>query len=191
MTQHNMRQAGNNLTLVGVFSTRQHVENALIGLSSAGFKPDVISVLEKELAPTQEAGREFEGENIRQASSPTFLRLVLVGAIYGGLIAGGVTFIGGLWSIRAFELMEATLAGAIIGASIGAVVVGFNKLGLLQSQPEGSGENQINSAYARVSFNVPDEKTLEEVKGILVRNGAYGTRFYKRPAPLPVVRGRF
>lgn len=192
MTQYKNYHATNNLTLVGVFGNSQQIENALIELSKAGFKPDVITVLEKAITPAQEYGsKKFEGEKTRQANFSGIVSTVMAGAIFGGLIAGGITLIIGFLSIQVFELLEASLAGAFIGAAVGAVAVGFNKLGLIQNQAEETGADQSNSAYARLSINVGDEKTLEEVRAILQRNGAYGTRFYKALVPLPVLRARF
>ena len=191
MTQYNNYQTINNLTLVGVFAKREQIENALIGLSAAGYKPDVITVLEKEITPEQKSRVNFEVEKTHQANFPAFLRTVMVGAITGGLLAGSITLVTKFWSLQLFELMEAGLAGAIIGASVGTLAVGFNKLGLLLNQLEEEVKGgQSKSPCARISINVADEKTLEEVRAILVRNGAYGTRFYKAAVPLPVLRAR-
>jgi hypothetical protein len=182
-------QAINNLTIVGVFDSQQLIEDALVGLNRAGFKPDVITILEKERTTTvQEPEFKFED---KRAAFPGFIPAAMVGGISGALIAGGVTLITGFWSLRTFALIEAGLAGAIIGLSLGALAVGFNKLGFLQNSPEETGADQSNNAYARLSISVPDEKTLDEVRAILERNGAYGTRFYKRPIPQSILRARY
>src|SRR5690349_5634722 len=98
MIQSNNWPMGSKLTLVGVFGNRQHIESALLGLSNAGYKPDVITVLQKEGTPEQESGRKINSEKSIQAYLPGFMRTVIVGTIIGGLIAGGITLLTGLWS---------------------------------------------------------------------------------------------
>lgn len=193
MTQSYNFQTSKNLTLVGVFGNRQQMESALVGLGEAGYKPDVITVIKKEITPGEMPEVSVEDEQGHRANFPGFLRTVIVGAISGGLLAGGVALITKFWSLHSLGVWEAGLAGIMIGSAVGVLTVWFNKLGLVSDRPDGEeARDRLNkSPWARVSINVPDERTFEEVRAILMKNGAYGTRFYKAAVPLPVLRARF
>ena len=58
MMQYHKWPTATNFALVGVFSNRQEMEDALMGLSRAGYMPDVVTVIEKELTPVREGPTE-------------------------------------------------------------------------------------------------------------------------------------
>lgn len=176
----------NNLTLVGVFDNQQQTENAVQSLRNAGYKPDVIT----ESTSDQQLKYEVEAEKAGHSVVVSAMRGGMVGAIFG-FLTSAITFMLGLWTAIGWDFVGAGLGGVILGYAVGVIAASFYRLNSGENKADMTKETKNQGQYARILLNVSNEKSLEEGKAILARNGAYGTRYYKVPGQLKHFKSEF
>lgn len=144
-----------NKRAVGVFSTRQEIENALRELRDNGFDMNHVSVIAKDaedlnqryrigeaprveqpIAATQETSREVKHDPTRaEEGTKTGLGAGgVVGGLTGLLVGLGTLAIPGVGPIMlagaAATALATTLAGGAIGAAVGGLIGGLVGLGI-------------------------------------------------------------
>ena len=153
-------------TVVGIFESQEHAENAAREVKDQGLRADDISIIAKEdEGNNQQMFNRGEGAENDNISDGTVTGGVL-GGVAGLLLGMGTMVIPGLGVIAA----AGPIAGLLSGAVTGGIVGGLVDLGI----PEEAGkryEAEIKQGKILWSMQADDENA-EQVADILSNAGA-------------------
>lgn len=153
--------------VVGVFHDRSQASNAIEALKDVGFPVEDVSILmpgaERVRAADDDTNADFG------AAGPAVAGGVLGGAA-GWLVGIGSFMIPGVGPFIGAGALIASLAGAALGASIGALASGLTKLGV----PEDEARWYEQEAHSgRTLVTVRAGTRYAEARDLLRRHGAY------------------
>src|SRR5277367_2604417 len=141
-------------SVLGIYSTRPGVENAVLGFKEAGFSNSDISVLlpenlgSKELA-TDKSTKAPEGAATGASAG------ALVGGALGWLAGIGALAIPGIGPFIAAGPIMAALAGASVGAATGGVTGALIGMGIPEYEAKRY-EGKINQGNILMSIHTED-----------------------------------
>ncbi|HEX2914784.1 MAG TPA: general stress protein [Chloroflexia bacterium] len=180
-TNDNTGNASQGYTLVGVFDDSRQAENAINTLRQAGFGPNEISVVTRELADQRQLDTAA-GNQAPEGALAGSLGGGTLGAVLGWLLAGGTALIPGIGPVAAAGIFAATVGGALIGGTVGGVSGALIGQGVPESEAEDY-EAHVKAGRTLVAVNVADTTRLNAAKAIFENAHAYGTRFYDQRHP--------
>jgi hypothetical protein len=157
-------------SIVGLFSSREAAEAAIVDLIGAGFDASRIGILLQDKGQTREVVEEYGTRSGETAAAGG-----IVGGTAGALLAAtGALVIPGLGPFIAGGVV-ATILGAggvvatILGAGGGALIGALIGLGIPEEE---AGYYQERVGQGRALVTVEPQGRDEEARGILQRNGA-------------------
>jgi uncharacterized membrane protein len=172
---------------VGVFSTRQEAEEALIDLKNSGFSMDTVSVIARDADRQDElAGASMSDRVMNEADEGAATGAVTGTALGGfaGLLVGlGALAIPGAGPLIAAGTIGTTLAttaaGAGIGAASGGLVGALAGLGIADERAKVYGDRVSQGGYLIIVDGTTEEIRLAE--SILHNRGIQEWGVYDSP----------
>jgi len=125
-----------NESLLGIYSSRSSVENAISVLRDSGFSNSDVSVLLPENLGSRELATEKETKAPEGATAGAGSGAVIGGAL-GWLVGIGALAIPGLGPFIAAGPIMAALAGAGVGGAVGGVAGALVGLGIPEYEAKG------------------------------------------------------
>jgi uncharacterized membrane protein len=163
-------------TLLGIFSSRVHAENAISELTREGFDTRDISLVMK----TEDQPVSHNGTNMAEGAASGVVTGGVLGGLAGLLIGlGAITLpgIGGLLvagpiaaALGLVGAAAATVSGALTGAVAGGIVGALVGLGLPEEEAKAyASKVRDGGILIAVPAQIEDE---QKVRNIFVKNGA-------------------
>jgi uncharacterized membrane protein len=153
--------------VVGVFHDRSEASKAIQALKDVGFATEDVSILMPDPKPVQ-AGDDTSNTDFGSAG-PAVAGGVLGGAA-GWLVGIGSFMIPGVGPFIGAGALLASLAGAAIGASIGALASGLTQMGIPEEEARWY-EQQAHGG--RTLVTVRAGQRVADARALLRRYGAY------------------
>jgi hypothetical protein len=167
MEEKNMSK---NESVLGIYSSRTGVENAISVLKDSGFSHTAVSVLlpenlgSKELA-TEKGTKAPEGATAGAGSGAA------IGGMLGWLVGIGALAIPGLGPFIAAGPIMAALAGAGVGGAVGGVTGTLVGLGIPEYEAKRY-EGRLQRGGILVSVHCDTSDEIKHAKEIMERTGA-------------------
>jgi hypothetical protein len=147
-------------SIVGLFSSREAAEAAIVDLIGAGFDSSRIGILLQDKGQTRQVVEEYGTRSGETAAAGG-----IVGGTAGALLAAtGALVIPGLG-----PFIAGGVVATILGAGGGALIGGLIGLGIPEEE---AGYYQEQVGQGRALVTVEPQGRDEEARGILQRNGA-------------------
>jgi hypothetical protein len=158
-------------TIVAVFSTEERARAAIRDLHEAGFTDDQIGFVHRNnnetIPETAEEHAEDQATTERGAAAGG-----VTGGVVGGLLgAAAALFIPGVGPVVAGGILGATLGGIVIGAAAGGLIGALTHLGVPEEHAQYY--NQELEAGRIIVTVHPNAANAQEALDIVRRNGAY------------------
>jgi hypothetical protein len=165
------RQEGDkNYVVLGIFSTRNELEQGISALQANGFKNGDVSAL----VPWPETSHEFAHKASSKAPEGATTG-VAAGAIAGGalgwLVGVGTLTIPGFGPLLAAGPLVGALAGLGAGSAVGGVAGGLIGMGFPEYEAKRY-EGQVKKGGFLLSVHCVDSSWRDKAKDILERAGA-------------------
>jgi len=154
----------------GIYSTREHAEEALETIRSAGIPAEELSVLLPDNVGTKDIGYEKHTKAPERATAGAATAGLLGGAI-GWLVGIGALAIPGVGPFVAAGPIMAALAGLGAGSVLGGLAGALAGLGVPEYEAKRY-EGRIRSGAALLSIHCGDRVTVSRAKEMLVHTGA-------------------
>jgi hypothetical protein len=188
--------AGKNTAAFGIYSNRVALEEGLIALRDANFRPEDISVLYPDNEGTKDFGHEKATKAPEGASAGAGTGAV-IGGVVGWLVGVGAIAIPGIGPFIAAGPIVAALAGVGAGGVIGGITGSLIGLGIPEYEAKRY-EGRIKKGGILISVHCDDSNWTQKAKNILKDTGAEDVSstgearadFAKGDKPLPRRRGR-
>lgn len=159
-----------NIAVFGIYRTREHVDEAVSVMRSAGFRNSDISVL----LPDNKGTKDFAHEKHTKAPEGT-----TAGAATGGILGGALGWLAGAGALAIPGIGPFLAAGPILGAlaglGAGGVVGGFVGAVVGMGIPEYEAkryEGRIRAGGVLCSIHCDDEDWAVRAKRVLADTGA-------------------
>jgi hypothetical protein len=154
----------------GIYSTREHAEEAVEALRQAGIRPEDVSVLLPDNIGTKDIGYEKHTKAPEGATAGAATVGVLGGAL--GWLAGiGALAIPGIGPLLAAGPIMAALAGFGAGSVLGGLAGALAGMGVPEYEAKRY-EGRIRSGAALLSVHCPDGVGVHRAKEMLQHTGA-------------------
>jgi rhodanese-related sulfurtransferase len=153
--------------VVGVFRDRTEASNAIEALKEAGFPIDDISIL---LPDTERVRAGDDTSNTDFGSAGPAVAGGVLGGAAGWLVGIGSFVIPGVGPFIGAGALLASVAGAAIGASIGALASGLVQMGVPEEEARWY-EQEAHSGRTLVTVRAGQRSA--EARALLRRHGAY------------------
>jgi len=158
------------LAVYGIYSTREHAEEALESLRASGIRTEDISVLLPDNIGTKDIGYEKHTKAPERATAGAATAGVLGGAL--GWLAGiGAFAIPGIGPFLAAGPIMAALAGFGAGSVLGGLAGALAGLGIPEYEAKRY-EGRIRSGAALLSIHCGDSAGVSRAKEMLKHTGA-------------------
>jgi len=154
----------------GIYSTREHAEEAVELLRSSGIRPDDVSVLLPDNVGTKDIGYEKHSK-APEAATAGAATIGVVGGALGWLLGIGALAIPGIGPFLAAGPIVAALAGFGAGSVIGGLGGALVGMGIPEYEAKRY-EGRIRSGAALLSVHCPEEIHVSRAKELLVHTGA-------------------
>lgn len=172
---------------VGIFGSREDMENALQALKNAGFPLPKVSVLARELESKQSRNsraKKSRGGNRAGAGAATGARTgSAIGGVVGLLVGLGVLAIPAVGPIMlanaAATAIATTVAGGAIGLVSGGLVGGLIGLGIPRERAEAYQERLLRGDYLVIVEGT--DKEIRQANSILRNKGVQEWDVYEAP----------
>jgi hypothetical protein len=162
--------AGRNISVFGIYASREMAENAVDRMLAAGFRNEDISVLLQDNVGT----KDFAHEKHTKAPEGTATGVVAGGIIGGtiGLLAGiGVLAIPGLGPLIAAGPIIAALSGIGSGGMLGGVIGALVGMGIPEYEARRY-EGRIKDGGILLSVHCDNSEWVGKAKQLLKESGA-------------------
>ncbi len=163
-------------TVVGVFDRDDDVSKAINDLKVAGFTPESISMVSKDRNVRADQLDTDHNEGGQGALAGAIGGGTL-GAVLGWLLAGGALLIPGIGPVIAAGIFGATVGGALIGGTIGAIGGALVGQGV-PAEDAAEYEGYVKEGRTLLTVNAPTGQMVQSAYDIFERNGANYTRRY-------------
>jgi len=160
-----------NLVVLGIFDTREAVEEAVSQFKSQGFRNADISAL----FPTGTSNKEFAheaGTKLPEGATTGGATGAVLGGVLGWLAGVGALAIPGVGPLVAAGPIMALLAGASVGGAVGGVAGGLIGWGIPEYEAKRY-EGQIKNGGILVSVHCDDSEWVNRAKRIFEDGGAH------------------
>lgn len=157
-------------SVYGIYSTRQHAEEALEALRSAGFSAADVSVLLPENLGSKDIGFEKHSKAPERAAAGGAAAGIAGGAL-GWLAGAGALAIPGLGPLLAAGPILAALAGLGAGTIIGGLTGALIGAGVPEYEAKRY-EGRIRSGGALVSISCVTDDAATRARELLRHTGA-------------------
>ncbi|MBC7927624.1 MAG: DUF3341 domain-containing protein [Bryobacteraceae bacterium] len=154
----------------GIFTNREHAEEAVETCRAAGIRPDDVSLLLPDNVGTKDIGYEKHTKAPERASAGA-ATVGVVGGALGWLLGMGALVIPGVGPLVAAGPIMSMLAGLGAGSVIGGLAGAFAGLGIPEYEAKRY-EGRIRSGGALMSIHCADEVSVSRAKEMLLRTGA-------------------
>jgi hypothetical protein len=159
-----------NESVLGIYSRRSSVENAISVLRDSGFSNSDVSVLLPENLGSRELATEKETKAPEGATAGAGSGAVIGGAL-GWLVGIGALAIPGLGPFIAAGPIMAALAGAGVGGAVGGVTGALVGLGIPEYEAKRY-EGRLQKGGILVSIHCDTSDEIKRAKEIMERTGA-------------------
>jgi hypothetical protein len=154
----------------GIYTNREHAEEAVESLRNAGIRPEDVSVLLPDNVGTKDIGYEKHTKAPERAAAGAAGVGVLGGAL-GWLVSIGALAIPGLGPLVAAGPIMGALAGFGAGSVLGGLAGALVGLGVPEYEAKRY-EGRIRSGGALLSVHCGDSVGVSRAKEMLVHTGA-------------------
>ena len=154
----------------GIYSNREHAEEAVESLRTAGIRPEDISVLLPDNVGTKDIGYEKHTKAPEHATAGAAAVGVLGGAL-GWLVGIGALAIPGIGPFIAAGPIMAALAGFGAGSVLGGLAGALTGMGVPEYEAKRY-EGRIRSGGALLSVHCPEGFGVGRAKEMLQHTGA-------------------
>ena len=158
-----------DVAVYGIYSSREHAEEAIESMRGAGFKPDDISVMYPDNVGSKDFGHERHTK-APEAATAGATGAGIVGGALGWLVGIGALAIPGVGPIVAAGPIMAALAGVGAGTVLGGLTGALVGLGIPEYEAKRY-EGRIRSGGILVSVHCPDEHWVHRAKEMLKHTG--------------------
>jgi hypothetical protein len=158
-----------DVAVYAIYSSRQHAEEAVESMRSAGFRAEDISVM----FPDNLGNKDFGHERHSKAPEGATLGATAVGVVGGALgwlVGAGMLAIPGIGPFIAAGPILSALAGLGAGTVVGGLGGAFVGLGIPEYEAKRY-EGRIRSGGVLLSVHCPDEHWVNRAKEMLRHTG--------------------
>ena len=154
----------------GIYSSREHVEEALASMRDGGFRAEDVSVLFPDNQGTKDFGYEKHTKAPERATA---------GGVTGGVIGGALGWLAGIGALAipgigpfvAAGPLMAALAGLGAGSLVGGIAGALAGMGIPEFEAKRY-EGRIRSGGILLSVHCADEHWVTRAKEMLRHTGA-------------------
>lgn len=157
-------------SVFGIYTNREHAEEAVESLRTAGIRVEDVSVLLPDNLGTKDIGYEKHTKAPERAAAGAATAGVVGGAL-GWLLSIGALAIPGVGAFLAAGPILATLAGFGAGSVIGGLAGALIGLGIPEYEAKRY-EGRIRSGGALISIHAQDDVSVSRAKEMLAHTGA-------------------
>jgi hypothetical protein len=154
----------------GIYSSREHAEEAIESMRSAGFRSEDISVMLPDNVGSKDFGHERHTK-APEAATAGAATVGIIGGTLGWLVGAGALVIPGLGPFIAAGPIMAALAGIGAGTLVGGLTGALIGLGIPEYEAKRY-EGRIRSGGILLSVHCPDEHWVSRAKEMLKHTGA-------------------
>jgi hypothetical protein len=154
----------------GIYSSREHAEEAIDSMRAAGFRAEDISVMLPDNLGSKDFGHERHSKAPEGATAGAATAGILGGAL-GWLIGAGALAIPGVGPLIAAGPLMAALAGVGAGTVIGGLTGALVGLGIPEYEAKRY-EGRIRSGGVLLSVHCTDDHWINRAKEMLRHTGA-------------------
>ncbi|HEX5019392.1 MAG TPA: DUF3341 domain-containing protein [Candidatus Binatia bacterium] len=162
--------AGKNTAVFGIYSTRQHVEEAIEVLRNNSFRTEDISILFSENEGSKDFGH-VKATKAPEGASAGAAGGAVVGGVLGWLVGIGAIAIPGIGPFIAAGPIMAALAGAGVGGTVGGITGSLVGMGIPEYEAKRY-EGRVRKGGYLLSVHCDDSEWVSKAKEILHRTGA-------------------
>jgi hypothetical protein len=159
-----------NESVLGIYSSRTGVENAISVLKDSGFSHTAVSVLLPETLRSKELATE-KGTKAPEGATAGAGSGAAIGGMLGWLVGIGALAIPGLGPFVAAGPIMAALAGAGVGGAVGGVTGALVGLGIPEYEAKRY-EGRLQRGGILVSVHCDTSDEIKRAKEIMERTGA-------------------
>jgi hypothetical protein len=161
---------GKHAAVYGIYSSREHAEEAVDAMRGAGFRAEDISVMLPDNLGTKDFGHERHTKAPEGATAGAATVGILGGAL-GWLVGAGALAIPGVGPFIAAGPIMAALAGVGAGTVIGGLTGALVGLGIPEYEAKRY-EGRIRSGGVLLSVHCTDDHWIARAKEMLKHTGA-------------------
>jgi len=158
------------VAVYGIYSSRQHAEEAIESMRTAGFRAEDISAMFPDNLGTKDFGHERHSKAPEAATAGAATVGILGGAL-GWLVGAGALAIPGVGPLIAAGPIMAALAGVGAGTVLGGLAGALVGLGIPEYEAKRY-EGRIRSGGILLSVHCEDERWVHRAKEMLKHTGA-------------------
>ena len=159
-----------NKVVLGLYSTRRQVENAVDELKAQGFRNTDVSVLFSENVGTKDFAHE-KGTKAPEGLATGATSGAVVGGTLGWLAGIGALAIPGVGPLIAAGPIIGALTGVGVGGTVGGIAGGLIGLGIPEYEAKRY-EGRIKSGNILLSVHADDSSWVNKAERILKDTGA-------------------
>src|ERR1700686_317177 len=159
-----------NESVLGIYSSRTGVENAISVLKDSGFSHTAVSVLLPETLRSKELATE-KGTKAPEGATAGAGSGAAIGGMLGWLVGIGALAIPGLGPFVAAGPIMAALAGVGVGGAVGGVTGALVGMGIPEYEAKRY-ERRIKTGGILTSVHSDSSDLTKKAKDILQRTGA-------------------
>lgn len=159
-----------NYVVLGIFRSRQDLENGVTTLQSNGFRNADVSALMPSPETVKDLAHEV-GSKAPEGATAGLAAGALVGGTLGWLAGAGSLAIPGLGPLLAAGPIVATLAGIGAGSAVGGLTGGLIGLGIPEYEAKRY-EGQIRDGGILLTVHCDDADWCQRAQNILTQCGA-------------------
>jgi len=159
-----------NISVFGIFNTRQQIEDAIDGFRGAGFRAEDISVLLPENVGNKEMGTQ-KGTKSPEGAAAGGASGAVLGGVLGWLAGIGTLAIPGLGPFIAAGPIMAALAGMGAGAVLGGATGALVGIGIPEYEAKRY-EGLIRKGGILMSIHCDDSEWTRKAKKLMEGFGA-------------------
>ena len=159
-----------NKVVLGLYSTRRQVENAVDELKAQGFRNTDVSVLFSENVGTKDFAHE-KGTKAPEGLATGATSGAVVGGALGWLAGIGALAIPGVGPLIAAGPIIGALTGVGVGGAVGGITGGLIGLGIPEYEAKRY-EGRIKEGNILLSVHADDSEWVNKAERILKETGA-------------------
>lgn len=159
-----------NTSAFGIFKNRPLLDEGLVHIRAAGFRPEDVSVLVPETLGTKDMGIENSTKSPEGAATGGAAGAV-AGGLLGWVVGIGALAIPGVGPLIAAGPIMAALAGMGAGAALGGAAGGLVGLGMPEYEAQRY-EGRVKEGGILVSIHCDDSEWTARAKKTLEKAGA-------------------
>jgi hypothetical protein len=161
---------GRDTAVYGIYSSREHAEEAIDAMRTAGFRAEDISVMLPDNLGSKDFGHERHSKAPEGATAGA-ATVGLLGGALGWLIGAGALAIPGVGPLIAAGPLMAALAGVGAGTVLGGLTGALVGVGIPEYEAKRY-EGRIRSGGVLLSVHCTDDHWVSRAKEMLKHTGA-------------------